>query len=151
MGERPPLSRAITALAALAGGVWLALSGAADAAQIKVLSDADAAAYASAFRSAAQGDFVSAEKAVADVSDRSLVGYIELQKLMGRDTNASYSALSGWLANYSDLPGADRVFQMALRRKPLGARPPPPPTVLISEAQTDFLPPPSPRGLAARA
>ena len=155
MGDNLPLLRVLKAAAAIAGCCSALLAGQASAAQanaapVKALSDQDAAAYASAFKSAAQGDFVSAEKATADVTDKSLVGYIELQKLTWRDANASYAALKGWLSQYADLPGADHVFQMALRRKPFGVRPPAPPTMLVSQGQTDFLPPPSRKGLAAR-
>ena len=136
-------------IGALAGCAVL-FAGQACAAPVKALTDEDAAAYASAFKAAAQGDFVTAEKTTAEVSDKSLLGYIQFQKLMWRETSASYGALKGWLAKYADLPGADRVFQLARKRRPRGAPEPAPPTILVSSGQTDFLPPPSPRGQAAR-
>ncbi len=149
MGENLPLSRKIGALVALAGCCAALMVGAAQAAPVKALSDQDAAVYASAFHAASQGDFANAEKAAAEASDKSLLGYLQFQKLT-REAGAPYAALKGWLAKYADLPGADRIFQLALRRKPRGERPPAPPTVLIAAGQTDFLPPPTRKGLAAR-
>jgi soluble lytic murein transglycosylase-like protein len=119
-------------------------------AQVKALSEQDAAAYASAFRSASQGDFAGADKAAAEASDKSLAGYIQFLRLTWRETNAPYAALKGWLAKYADLPGAGRIFQMALRKRPAGAQAPEPPTVLVSSGRTDFLPPPTRKGLRAR-
>jgi soluble lytic murein transglycosylase-like protein len=150
LGENLPRLRTLRAAGAVAVCALGLIAGAARAAPVKTLSDADAAAYSAAFHAAAQGDFAGAEKAAADVSDKSLVGYLQLQKLTWRETSASYAALKGWLAKYADLPGADRVFQLALKRKPRGASPPAPPTVMIGQGQTDFLPPPSAKGLAAR-
>ena len=150
MGRDLPRLGRLATLGALAAGCALLFAGGAGAAPAKALSDEDAAAYSSAFKAAAQGDFVTAEKTTAEVSDKSLLGYIQLQKLMWRETSASYAALKGWLAKYADLPGADRVFQLARKRRPRGAPEPAPPTILISSGQADFLPPPSPRGQAAR-
>jgi hypothetical protein len=150
LGETLPLLRKLKALGAIAACCSALIAGGAGAQPLKALSDDDAAAYASAFRAAAQGDFASADRAAADVTDKSLVGYLQLQRLTWRDASASYGALKAWLAKYADLPGADRVFQLALRHKPLGAKAPDPPTVLVQTVQTDFLPPPSRTGLEAR-
>lgn len=137
-------------LAVVAASCWALAAGQAQAASVKALSEPDARAYATAFKAASQGDFVTAEKASADVTDKSLLGYLQLQKLMWRDTTASFAALKSWLAKYADLPGADRVFSLARKRKPAAAKDLTPPTVLISSGQQDFLPPPTPKGQAAR-
>jgi soluble lytic murein transglycosylase-like protein len=150
LGDNLPLLSKLKGLAVLAGGCATLLASGADAAQVKALSDRDAAAYASAFRSAAQGDFAGAERAAADVSDKSLIGYLQFEKLTWREAGASYAALKGWLTKYADLPGADRIFQLALRRKPRGAPAPEPPTVTVGPGQSDFLPPPTRKGLEAR-
>jgi soluble lytic murein transglycosylase len=149
LGDLPHL-RYLATLSMVAVSCWALAPGEARPATVKALSDQDATAYASAFKAAAQGDFVTAEKATTEVSDKSLVGYLQFQKLMWRDTTASFVQLKGWLAKYADLPGADRIFTLARKRNPAGAKELAPPTVLIASAQTDFLPPPSAKGLAAR-
>ena len=130
---------------------WAALVGApANAQAIKLLSDEDAAAYAQAFQAASLGAFDDAERDVADVSDRSLVGYLEFQRLMRPGAAASYDDLKGWLANYADLPGADRILQLARRRRPPGEPELKTPAALAFLNQADFLPPSTARGQAAR-
>jgi soluble lytic murein transglycosylase-like protein len=130
---------------------WAALSIAPASAQtIRLLSDEDAAAYAQAFQAASQGDFDDAEHAAAAASDKSLVGYLEFQRLMWRGTVATYDDLKSWLANYADLPGADRILQLARRRRPPGEPELRTPAALSFSSQSDFLPPSTARGQAAR-
>jgi len=117
------------AAAALALSCSLLGAGAASAVTVNALSPDDAAAYTQAFQAAALGDFTTAEKMAADASDQSLVGYIEYRELMWPTTRAAYPDLVAWLAKYSDLPGADRVYRLALQRKPKGAPAPKAPPV----------------------
>ncbi len=149
MAGVPEVLCRIAALCA-AACVVAAAGGPAVAAPIKALTPDDASAYASAFQAAAQGDFDAARQAVADVADKSLVGYIELKQLMSPATTATYTQLRSWLASYGDLPGADRVLQLAKKRRPRGAPAPRIPETFRTSDATSLAPPASAKGLAAR-
>ncbi|MEO7027578.1 MAG: lytic transglycosylase domain-containing protein, partial [Caulobacteraceae bacterium] len=88
-----------------------------------VLSQPDAGRYAAAFASAERGDAAAAEAAIAQVADPCLVGSVRYLVLAGPAAGPStYDALSTWLQAYSALPGADRIYFLAVRVKPPGAR-----------------------------
>ncbi len=114
------LFRRSAALIALALCATAASSGGASAA-VKALTDADAGAYSTAFQAASKGDFDTAGEAAGHVSDKSLLGYLQFQKLIWRGGEATYAELKGWLAKYADLPGAGRILQLARKHKPHGA------------------------------
>lgn len=145
-----PWLRRVLLLGACAAG-WAAFFGAPATAQtLKLLNDQDAAAYAQAFQAASLGDFDDAQRDVAEVSDKSLVGYVEFQRLMRPGAVSTYDDLKTWLANYADLPGADRILQLARKRRPAGEPELKTPAALALLTQTDFLPPSNARGQAAR-
>ncbi|RZJ32652.1 MAG: lytic transglycosylase domain-containing protein, partial [Brevundimonas sp.] len=50
-----------------------------------------------------------------------LLGQVEFERMFHADYSASYEELAAWLEEYSDLPCADRVYNLALRRRPDGA------------------------------
>ncbi|MBC6981805.1 lytic transglycosylase domain-containing protein [Caulobacter sp. 17J80-11] len=85
----------------------------------KALSPWDAQLYAAAFDAVKRGDFASAEQNTARVSDKSLLGFVEFQKLFHPTAyTATYAELMAWLDKYADLPGAQRVRALAAKRKP---------------------------------
>ena len=144
--------RWLRGLAALAV-VSLCSSGlAVDPAQAatKALSDSDAAAYSAAFQAAAQGDYDAAEHAAQAADDKSLLGYISLQKLMGPQVTATYADLTAWLKHYADLPGADRVFALARKRQPRGAADPKIPAIFAATGDVAFTTPTNGAGQQAR-
>lgn len=103
-------------LLALAG---LMLASAATAqTPIKVLSSADAKAYALAFAAIRSGDFDPAANITDDVDDECLVGRVKFAVLMNPGYTASYEELRGWLKRYHDQPGADRIYTLARKRSP---------------------------------
>ncbi|MDP1632147.1 MAG: transglycosylase SLT domain-containing protein [Caulobacter sp.] len=109
---------AMMALAIISGGT--AWAGSAD-----VLSPMDARAWREAFAATERGDFETADAALARVKDRSLAGHVAFVKLMHPSAyTASYDDLSGWLQTYGDLPGAERIYALAVKRKPAGAAEP---------------------------
>lgn len=105
----------------------------------KALSDDDARAYAAAFQSVDQGDFVGAQIQAAEAKDRSLDGYLSFRALMHPTAHkASFEELASWLGKFRDLPLADRVFSLAIKRKPADAAPLPKPEVaLIDTARSE--------------
>lgn len=98
----------------------------------KALSDDDARAYAAAFQSVDQGDFVGAQIQAAEARDRSLDGYLSFRALMHPTAHkATFEELASWLGKFRDLPLADRVFSLANKRKPADAAPLPTPQVAL--------------------
>ena len=141
--------RKFLTLGVCAAALAAALGGSAEA-QVRALSDRDAAIYAAAFRAASQGEYDTAERDGAQASDKSLVGYLRFQRLLSRGVRASYDDLKDWLAQYADLPVADRILALAKRKRPEGDPDLKTPSSGAAAGETDFLPPSSGKGLAAR-
>ena len=148
-GELLVLIRRLLALGACAAALAAALGGSADA-QVRALSDRDAAVYSAAFNAASQGDFDTAEREGAIAQDKSLVGYIQFQKLVWRGARASYDDLKDWLSHYADLPGAERILTLARKMRPDGDPDLKTPSSATAGVQTDFLPASSGKGLQSR-
>lgn len=125
-------------------------SGAA-AAGLQPLSATDARAYAAAFESADRGDFIDAQMQAADIQDKSLVGYLSFHQLMHPSAHkASFDELCGWLKSFRDLPLADRIFNLAAKRRPADAQDDPAPPELSSDDIARAQLPATDKGRAAR-
>lgn len=85
------------------------------------LSSADRLSYTTAFDALRRGDIETARTAARQAQDRVLLGQVEFESLFHPDHVATYEELTAWLETYSDLPCADRVYTLALRRRPDGA------------------------------
>jgi len=106
-------------------------TGPALAAGADVLSPMDAKAYREAFAATQRGDFDAADASLARAKDRSLAGHVALLRLMHPTAyKAEYDDLLAWLKSYGDHPGAERVYALALKRKPAGAADPKAPAFL---------------------
>jgi soluble lytic murein transglycosylase-like protein len=91
------------------------------------LSEDDASRYATVFAAQAEGDWAAADQALAQVSDRSLVGHVLAQRYLHPTAYRSrFEELTAWLATYGDHPQADEIYALAQRRKPAGADVPSP-------------------------
>ena len=120
---------------------------------LQPLSASDSAHYAAAFAACARGDFIDAQMQAVELQDRSLVGYLAFDQLMHPTAHtASFEELTGWLGKFRDLPLAQRIFGLALRRKPANALDPPAPAVagLAIETREAAAPPLSERAREAR-
>lgn len=108
----------------------MSLAQAAAAAAPQPLSPSDAARYTAAFAASARGDFIDAQMQTTELQDSSLLGYLAYDQLMHPTAHkASFAELSSWLARFRELPLAERIFSLAVRRKPAGAMDPPLPAV----------------------
>ncbi|MFI4933758.1 MAG: lytic transglycosylase domain-containing protein [Caulobacterales bacterium] len=115
--------------AVLAATVALCLSLAVSpvaAAPLQALSPQDARLYATAFDAAEKGDFAGADQSLAKVADPCLVGRVEYLKLVHPRSKSTFEELASWLKSFGDLPGADRVYALAMKLKPAGVAPPAP-------------------------
>jgi soluble lytic murein transglycosylase-like protein len=131
---------ALKSLVSLMVSGLMAMSAArpANAAALEALSSADAKLYSSAFDAAERGDFDTADQSLAHVSDPCLVGRVEYVKLAGpAPRKSSFAELVGWLSAFKDLPGADRIYNLALKLKPSGAQIPAPVAALSVASATD--------------
>jgi soluble lytic murein transglycosylase-like protein len=125
-------------IAALAMICTAAIATQAAASGPQALSPWDAQNYRAAFEAAEQGDFIGVEAKSAEVKDKSLLGHLTFRQLMTPSGyKATFQDLTAWLSKYADLPGADRVFSLAKRRKPDGAADPRAP-VLAAGAGAEF-------------
>lgn len=91
------------------------------------LSRQDRLTYTTAFDALRRGDLEAARTTAQQVQDRILLGELEFERLFHANHVATYDELVGWLGTYSDLPMAERVYTLAMRRLPDGATPPPRP------------------------
>lgn len=83
------------------------------------LSPIDAGLYKRIFRYQAVGDMRKADAEIAKLKDFRLRGHVLYQRYMHPTAYRSkYSELRNWLDLYADLPGADRVYKLALARMP---------------------------------
>ncbi len=92
------------------------------------MSNADRLSYTSAFDALRRGDLDTARAAARQANDRVLLGTVEFERLFHSDYTASFDELSAWLNDYADLPSAQRVHALAMRRRPDGAEEPRRPT-----------------------
>ncbi|WP_271085382.1 lytic transglycosylase domain-containing protein [Brevundimonas sp. NIBR11] len=92
------------------------------------LSNADRISYTSAFDALRRGDLDAARASARQAGDRVLLGQVEFERLFHPNYTASYDELSAWLNDYADLPSAQRVYALAMRRRPDGAEEPRRPT-----------------------
>ncbi len=91
------------------------------------LSRQDRLTYTTAFDALRRGDLEAARTTAQQVQDRILLGELEFERLFHANHVATYDELVNWLTTYSDLPMAERVYTLAMRRLPDGATPPPRP------------------------
>ncbi len=90
------------------------------AGSLRVLSTADARAYAAAFAAIRRGQDEAAEMALDAISDPCLMGRLSYDKLTRPGYAASYGELRNWLEHFRDQPGADRIHAMARRAQQPG-------------------------------
>ncbi|MEQ8602368.1 MAG: lytic transglycosylase domain-containing protein [Marivibrio sp.] len=85
----------------------------------RVLSEADAARYARIFALQREGAMQSADREMAQLESDLLLGHVLFQRYMHPTAwRSSYLELKGWMAEYADHPGAQRIYRLALKRRP---------------------------------
>ncbi len=83
------------------------------------LSDADAERYVKIFKLQETGKWPDADLIISKLTNRLLIGHVQFQRYMHPTAYRSkYVELRNWLSEYADHPGAERVYKLALRRKP---------------------------------
>ena len=91
--------------------------------ELSLLSQADRNRYHEIFRLQDSARWSEANKRIAQISNPILHGHVRFQRLMHpTGYRSSFAELADWLDAYADLPGAERVYRLAKKRRPAGNR-----------------------------
>jgi soluble lytic murein transglycosylase len=91
-------------------------SGTAVSVPMEVLSSSDVALYRQIFAAERAGRFDDAKDLYARVSDRSLEGYVLAEHYLSPHGHATLAELIDWMHDYAELPVADRIYTLAVKR-----------------------------------
>lgn len=79
----------------------------------------DAGLYKKIFDLQNEGKISDANKEIAKLTDKSLMGHVLYQRYMHPVAyRSSYEELKNWLALYADQPGAEDIYKLAMVRRP---------------------------------
>ena len=107
----------------------------------RVLALQDQRLYEEIFRVQEKGDWKTADKLIAQLSDKRLLGHVQEQRYMHPTAYRSrYMELKTWLEHYGDHPGAERIYRLALKRRPANYKHPHKPTrqTIVSIGAPDY-------------
>jgi soluble lytic murein transglycosylase-like protein len=95
----------------------------------EVLSGADRERYLKIFAAEKHADWKRADKLIGQLSDRRLMPYVLAERYMSPHYRSKYAELRAWMAQYSGVPGADKIYKLALKKRPRNAAAPEHPAV----------------------
>ena len=85
----------------------------------KILVHADVDLYRQIFTVQEDGDWKTADRLIARLEDRVLMGHVLAQRyLHPTKYRSKYKELKAWMAQYADHPDAARLYKLARRRQP---------------------------------
>jgi soluble lytic murein transglycosylase len=87
----------------------------------EILSGTDREKYLSVLAAQKKGDWTRADKLISQLSDKRLMGYMLADRYLHPRYKSKYSELKSWMAQYATQPGADRIYALAIRKRPGGA------------------------------
>ena len=83
-----------------------------------ILSEADAQLYRDIFALQQAGSFGKADKLIAQLADQRLLGHVLAQRYLHPTAYTSkFAELKAWLADYATLPEAERIYELAQKKK----------------------------------
>lgn len=117
-----------------------------------VLSVDDAARYRHIFALQQTGRWQEADRAIAGLQNRLLLGEVLAQRYRANTYRPAYAELVDWLQHYGDEPDAKTIYAMAEKRRPAGAAAPPRPSTAATptDADDDLTPTPTPGDLGGK-
>lgn len=95
----------------------------------EILSGSDRERYLKIFAAQKRADWKKADKLIDQLADKRLMGYVLADRYLHPGYAVKYADLRAWMAEYSSTPGADRVYKLALKKKPRKASAPVRPAV----------------------
>ena len=118
-----------SAASALTGDVGVpATEALEDTVVVGILTPKDVSRYQRIFELQEDGNWKAADKEIAQLDDRILMGHVLYQRFMHPTKYRSkFKELAAWMKQYADHPGAYRVYRLARKRKPVRTRAPQPP------------------------
>ena len=91
----------------------------------QLLGEAEAERYRRIFMLQAQGLWGEADREIAKLEDKILLGHVLAQRYLSHEGyRSNFEELASWLARYADLPMAPEIYRLAVARMPHGAKPP---------------------------
>lgn len=119
------LFRLISVLFAVAAAAISNAAATPEAFSPSVLSADDRALYEEIFELQEDARWREADAKIAQLSDRSLIGYVKMERYLHPTAyRSTYPELKEWMAYYADHPDADRIYALARKKQPRGATPP---------------------------
>jgi soluble lytic murein transglycosylase-like protein len=115
----------------------------------QILNEGDRGLYQEIFALQEQGRWSEADAKIAALSDPILMGYVLRQRYLHPTAyRSSFDELKAWLAYYGDHPESDKIYALAMKRRPDGASGPlspiarkwrsEPPAPLPEELERDY-------------
>jgi len=93
-----------------------------------IVDAADVDRYRKIFAAQKKGRWKAAKRLIGSLDDSLLMGHVLAQRYLHPTKYRSrYDELAKWMNRYADHPDAKRIYRLALRRKPRGAKAPPRP------------------------
>ena len=86
-----------------------------------VLSTDERDRYRRIFQAQSSRDWATADAEIAKVSDKTLMGYVDAQRLLSPGYTARYEQLAAWLQDYNDHPDAPGIYRLAQARRTPGS------------------------------
>ncbi len=84
---------------------------------LEPLSLDDVEAYRTIFSEQNRGRWKQADRQIKKISNKLLMGHVYYQRYMHATAyTSSYNELKAWMKNYGDLPGAQRIYDLAKRK-----------------------------------
>jgi len=77
--------------------------------------------YRRIFQAQAGGNWGQADAEIAQLRDRTLMGYVGAQRLLAPGYAARFDQLAAWLQEFNDHPDAPAIYRLALARRTAGA------------------------------
>jgi soluble lytic murein transglycosylase-like protein len=91
----------------------------------RVLTQRDVELYRKIFAEQSEGHWKTADKLIARVQNKILLGHVKAQRYLHPTAyRSSWAELRDWLEDYADLADAKRIYSLAVRRKPGSAKAP---------------------------
>ncbi len=89
-----------------------------------ILSAEDAALYRRCFALAQAGDRSGLLALMPAIQNKVLLGTVTAHFILAASDKAGYGELTAWLTHYRHMPDADKIYALALARRPAGAAAP---------------------------
>jgi len=90
----------------------------------EILSGTDREDYLAIFAAQKRGDWKKADQLIAKLEDKRLMGYVLADRYLHPRYVSKYAELRSWMAKYANQPGAERIYTLAMRKRPGGAAAP---------------------------